>query len=210
MMDNETPLVQTLEVIPLPPWGEVTRLKVYTSDYRRLSWLQVWQAFQGAYPGRWALELYPPAEDLVDDAHIYHLWLLPEGWLPPEGMNLAARIQAAGRQMPEISEDDSLEAWRQSLRELVETGKLLQHVAVFPERFEYSDYRAIWDLQRPYIPVTEALYQELLLRLKAKQYDFFLWAGRLFTIGNADGGYALMPLLAEREAYYLNHRHGMS
>jgi len=209
-MKQVRPLVQTLDVIPLPPWGEVTRLKVYTSDYRRLSWSQVWQAFQSAYPNRWALELYPPSEELVDEAHVYHLWLLPEGWRPPEGMNLAARIQTAGRQTPDISGDDSLEAWRQCLRELVETGKLLHCVAVFPERFEHSDHRAIWDLQRPYIPVTEALYQELLLRLKEKRYDFFLWAGRLFTIGNADGGYALMPLLAEREAYYLNHRHGMS
>lgn len=93
MMDNETPLVQTLDGIPLSPWGEVTRLKVYTSDYRRLSWLQVWQAFQGAYPGRWALELYPPAAELVDEAHVYHLWLLPEGWRPPKGMNLAAKYR---------------------------------------------------------------------------------------------------------------------
>jgi hypothetical protein len=92
-MDTDMPLVQTLDVIPLLPWGEVARLKVYTSDYRRLSWLQVWQAFQGAYPNRWALELYPPAEELVDEAHVYHLWLLPEEWWPPDEMNLAAKYR---------------------------------------------------------------------------------------------------------------------
>ena len=92
-MKHVWPLVQTLETSPLYPWGEVTRLKVYTPDYRRLTWPQVWQAFQDVYPGRWALELYPPAEELVDDANVYHLWLLPEGWRPPEGMNLAAKYR---------------------------------------------------------------------------------------------------------------------
>lgn len=90
-MKHVRPLVQTLETSPLYPWGEVTRLKVYTPDYRRLTWLQVWQAFQDVYAGRWALELYPPAEELVDDANVYHLWLLPEGWRPPEEMNLTAK-----------------------------------------------------------------------------------------------------------------------
>jgi hypothetical protein len=216
MMDNNPPLVQTLDGISLPPWGEVTRLKVATADYRRLSWLQVWQAFQDVCPGRWALELYPPAEELVDDAHIYHLWLLPEGWRPPEGMNLATRVQVdgwqeqgAGRQAAQVSRKDRLDAWRQALKRLAETGELLQRVAVFRERFEYSDYRAIWDLQRPYIYVTEGLYQELLRRLQAEACDFFLYEGKLFTVGNAVGGYALMPLVAEREAYYLNRRQKM-
>ncbi|MBK8986275.1 MAG: hypothetical protein IPM39_09365 [Chloroflexi bacterium] len=92
-MDTDTPLVQTMAVIHLPPWDEVARLKVYTPDYRRLAWLQVWQVFQAVYPGRWALELYPPAEDLMDDAHVYHLWLLPEEWRPPDEMNLAAKYR---------------------------------------------------------------------------------------------------------------------
>ena len=92
-MKHVWPLVQTLETSPLHPWDEVTHLKVYTPDYRRLTWPQVWQAFQDVYPGRWALELYPPAEELVDDANVYHLWLLPEGWRPPEEMNLAAKYR---------------------------------------------------------------------------------------------------------------------
>jgi len=53
-------LVQTLETVSTAAWGELTRLKVYTPDYRPLSWLAVWRAFAEIYPGRWALELYPP------------------------------------------------------------------------------------------------------------------------------------------------------
>jgi hypothetical protein len=88
-----SPLVQTVETFHTPHWGFVTYLKVYTPDYKRLSWQQVWQAFAVVYPDRWAIELYPPAAELVNDAHVYHLWLLPEGWAPPEPMNLAAKYR---------------------------------------------------------------------------------------------------------------------
>jgi len=91
MMGNV--LVQTIAAFHTPQWGTVTHLKVYTPDYKRLSWLQVWQAFTAVYPGRWALELYPPTEELVNDAHVYHLWLLPEGWRPPAPMNLATKYR---------------------------------------------------------------------------------------------------------------------
>jgi hypothetical protein len=30
------------------------------------------------YLNRWAIELYPPKAELVNDAHVYHLWLLSE------------------------------------------------------------------------------------------------------------------------------------
>ena len=94
MNDNaDDVLVQTLETVVTAAWGELTRLKIYTPDYRPLSWLAVWQAFAEIYPGRWALELYPPAGDLVNDAHVYHLWLFPPDWEPPQDLNLARRYR---------------------------------------------------------------------------------------------------------------------
>ena len=45
------------------------------------------------YPDRWAIELYPPTAELVNDAHVYHLWMLPEEWSPPDLMNLAAKYR---------------------------------------------------------------------------------------------------------------------
>ena len=86
-------LVQTVETFRTPQWGMVTYLKIYTPDYKRLSWLQVWQAFTEVYPDRWAIELYPPTAELVNDAHVYHLWMLPEEWSPPDLMNLAAKYR---------------------------------------------------------------------------------------------------------------------
>ncbi len=85
--------VQTVSTFYMPQWGMVTYLKVYTPDYKRLSWLQVWQAFTEVYPDRWAIELYPPASELVNDEHVYHLWMLPAEWIPPEQMNLAAKYR---------------------------------------------------------------------------------------------------------------------
>jgi hypothetical protein len=94
MNDNAADvLVQTLETVVTAVWGELTYLKIYTPDYRRLGWLEVWQAFADIYPGRWALELYPPADELVNDAHVYHLWLLPEGDTPPCPLNLANKYR---------------------------------------------------------------------------------------------------------------------
>ena len=86
-------IVQTLETVPAPPWETLTYLKIYTPDYQPLSWSQVWQAFAAVYPKRWAIELYPPVEDLVNDAHVYHLWLLPEGYTPPTFLNLAHKYR---------------------------------------------------------------------------------------------------------------------
>jgi hypothetical protein len=95
-MDEEAmPLVQTLETFYASPWGEITRLRIYTPDYQRLSWLQVWQTFAETYPNRWALELYPPAGELVNDAHVYHLWLLPKDWVPSAQMNLAEKYRSS-------------------------------------------------------------------------------------------------------------------
>jgi hypothetical protein len=88
-------VVQTVETVSTLQWGVVTYLKIYTPEYKRLSWLQVWQAFADIYPGRWAVELYPPEEELVNDAHVYHLWMLPEGWVMPERMNLRQRLRRA-------------------------------------------------------------------------------------------------------------------
>ncbi|NJN53677.1 MAG: hypothetical protein HC804_02325 [Anaerolineae bacterium] len=87
------PQVQTLETINMPLWGEVTHLKIATPEYTQLTWVQVWQAFTAVYPDRWAIELYPPVTDLVNEARVYHLWMLPEAWRPPQGMNLAQKYR---------------------------------------------------------------------------------------------------------------------
>lgn len=58
--------------------GSMTRLRIYTNDYRQLSWEEVWEAFTAIYPNRWAVQFFPPAQKLVNDTNIYHLFMLDE------------------------------------------------------------------------------------------------------------------------------------
>ena len=86
-------IVQTLEAICVPHWETLIHLKIYTPDYQPLRWQQVWQAFVAVYPERSAVEFFPPTEDLLDDANVYHLWLLPEGHTFPDSLNLARKYR---------------------------------------------------------------------------------------------------------------------
>lgn len=65
--------------------GRVLQLKVFTRDYRPLLWSEVWEAFTAAYPGKWAVQVFPPGSHLVDGKAVYHLWVLPG---EPEGLSL--------------------------------------------------------------------------------------------------------------------------
>ncbi len=93
VLSKSQAVVQTLETVHAPPWESLTHLKIYTPDYQPLSWEQVWQAFVAVYPERWAIEFFPPAEELVNDVRVYHLWLLPEGNAPPDSLNLAHKCR---------------------------------------------------------------------------------------------------------------------
>lgn len=65
--------------------GRVLQLKVFAPDYHQLSWRQVWEAFTKKYPGRWAVQCFPPADQLVDGKNVYHLFLCDE---VPRGLNI--------------------------------------------------------------------------------------------------------------------------
>ena len=65
--------------------GRVLQLKVWAPGYPVLSWREVWDVFTVAYPGRWAVQFFPPESELVDSKAVYHLWLLES---EPEGFNL--------------------------------------------------------------------------------------------------------------------------
>lgn len=56
--------------------GLAQYIRIYTNDYRRLSWDEVWETFADRYPGKWAVQFFPPAEQLVDQTNIYHLFVL--------------------------------------------------------------------------------------------------------------------------------------
>ena len=65
--------------------GRVLQLKIFEPGYRPLAWSEVWDAFSKAYPGKWAVQCFPPADRLVDGKAVYHLYVLAG---VPHGLDL--------------------------------------------------------------------------------------------------------------------------
>lgn len=69
-------------------FGVATYLRVYRDDDQPMSWREIWETFSSVYPDRWAIEVFPPADELIDEANVYHLFMLEE---EPTGMNIKRR-----------------------------------------------------------------------------------------------------------------------
>lgn len=74
---------------PVPTeWGEVLHLCVRDVPNGRLTWAELqWIKDQIAGPERLAVKVYPPQSRLVDEANMYHLWVLPKGMRLPFGIH---------------------------------------------------------------------------------------------------------------------------
>jgi hypothetical protein len=85
-MDSPGPTVRIKERGPRgSSFGEVLQLKVWADGYPNLFWEQIQAAFAAAYPGRYAVQLFPPPGRVVNGKAVYHLWVLPEA---PRGLDL--------------------------------------------------------------------------------------------------------------------------
>ncbi len=69
------------------PLGPALHVKIHGDGHRPLGWREVWECFAFHYPGRWAVQSFPPAELLVDGKAVYHLFVLPEDF-EPGGLNI--------------------------------------------------------------------------------------------------------------------------
>ena len=69
-------------------FGSMTYIRIYTSDYRKLAWSEIWATFADSFPGKWAVECFPPADKLIDEQNIYHLFVLDH---PPVGMDISTK-----------------------------------------------------------------------------------------------------------------------
>ena len=65
--------------------GEVLYIKIGAPGYRPLGWREVWERFVRAYPRQWAVQCFPPEDQLVDGKAVYHLFVCD---VPPEGLNI--------------------------------------------------------------------------------------------------------------------------
>lgn len=69
--------------------GEALYIKVRTEDYRQLSWSELASVFNDRYPDRWALQAFPPKYQVLDEANVYHLFVLED---EPLGFNINRRL----------------------------------------------------------------------------------------------------------------------
>jgi len=70
-------------------WGQVDHLAIRRHDNgTALPWADLQRIKDDlAGPDRLAIEVFPPAGQLVDEANLFHLWILPRGFVLPFGLN---------------------------------------------------------------------------------------------------------------------------
>lgn len=45
-------------------------------DRRPMSWKEIQRVFNAGRPGQWAVMTFPPADRLLDEANVYHLFVM--------------------------------------------------------------------------------------------------------------------------------------
>lgn len=81
--------IHTVMVAPIATeWGEVLHLFVRRHDSKaERSWPTLQRIKNELVgPERVAVEVFPAASQLVDEANMYHLWVLPDGMKLPFGL----------------------------------------------------------------------------------------------------------------------------
>lgn len=73
----------------LTTWGIVEHLIIRRHDTKAIhSWYDLQRIKNELCGGdRTAIEVYPPESQLIDDANLYHLWVLPSGADLPFGLH---------------------------------------------------------------------------------------------------------------------------
>ena len=69
----------------LTSFGVVNYIKIRRHDDKPMSWRSVWEAFASTYPDCWAVQMFPPGFELIDQVNVYHLYVLHES---PSGVNI--------------------------------------------------------------------------------------------------------------------------
>jgi hypothetical protein len=69
-------------------FGPALYIKISRHDDRPMAWPEIAAVFNDRYPGRWAAQFFPPAEETLDEANIYHLFVLED---EPAGVNILRR-----------------------------------------------------------------------------------------------------------------------
>ena len=78
-------LVTEQERDRLTELGPATWVTIERADGRRMCWSEVHDTYTAHYPGRWAVQVFPPVDRTLNTAHRYHLWVLDH---EPAGLDI--------------------------------------------------------------------------------------------------------------------------
>lgn len=73
------------------PLGLALYIRIWRPDGKKMGWKDVWKRFAEAYPGKWALQTFPPDKYLIDEANIYHLFVYDDVPHPNLTINTSLR-----------------------------------------------------------------------------------------------------------------------
>lgn len=65
--------------------GWVTRIHVVRHDGEPMYWDEIHFVFSQAYPGMWAMQMFPSCDQVIDNVNKYHLFVLAT---EPQGLNI--------------------------------------------------------------------------------------------------------------------------
>lgn len=66
--------------------GEALYVRIHRKDMAVMGFRELWETFERLYPGKWALQVFPPKNRLLDQANKYHLYVYDKC---PAGLDLA-------------------------------------------------------------------------------------------------------------------------
>lgn len=64
------------------PHGQLEYLKIRRHDSKPMGWREVYDRLRLSYPNRWSIMFFPPERRCIDQANIYHVYLMPEDYHP--------------------------------------------------------------------------------------------------------------------------------
>ena len=65
--------------------GEAMYVRIHRDDMAPMGFRELWDLFAERYPGKWAVQVFPDANNLLDQANKYHLFVIDKA---PAGLNL--------------------------------------------------------------------------------------------------------------------------
>lgn len=66
-------------------FGEAMYVRIHRDDMAAMGFRELWNLFAERYPGKWAVQVFPDAKNLLDQANKYHLFVYESA---PTGLNL--------------------------------------------------------------------------------------------------------------------------